>query len=162
MQGKNSNSKNNGHVLRLLDVKKEFLGARALRGVDSELKKGEVHALIGENGAGKSTLMKTVIGVYTKDSGRIFGKDREVDIRSPKAARENVIGMIFQELSLIFQLTIAQNIYLGVEPRKKVPIFIDENDTNKRSLDLMKKYNIHLNPNEYVCNLYRCLSGVLY
>ena len=78
---------------------------------------GEIHALVGENGAGKSTLMKILAGVYSKDAGRIVYKGQEVEIPNPRAAQDLGISMIHQELNLMPHLTVAQNIFIGREPR---------------------------------------------
>ena len=86
----------NSFILKMINIYKNFPGVRALKGVDFELKKGEVHGLVGENGAGKSTLMKILMGVYAKDSGTIKIDGVEVDIRNPEAAHALGIGMIFQ------------------------------------------------------------------
>lgn len=146
------------YALKMTDINKRFPGVKALEGVDFELRKGEVHGLVGENGAGKSTLVKILMGVYTKDSGEIFIDGKKVDIRKPEEAHGYGIGMIFQELSLIPQLNVAQNIYLGIEPRRKLSMFTDDNSIYKNSKELMDKYNIILNPRETVGNLNRGYS----
>ena len=152
----NNINKDNVCILQMLHITKEFPGVKALKGVDFQLKKGEVHGLVGENGAGKSTLVKILMGVvYTKDSGSIFIDSKEADIRTPEAAHEYGIGIIFQELSLVPQLTVAQNIYLGIEPRRKLLMFMDDNSIYRRSQELMRRYDINLNPRSTVENLNR-------
>jgi ribose transport system ATP-binding protein len=129
-------------LLRLDGVKKSFPGVVALKGVDFELLKGEVHALVGENGAGKSTLMKILMGVYTRDEGTMVLNGKEVEIGAPEDAYEHGIGMIFQELSLVPQLTVGQNIYLNNESRSKLG-FISDREIHERARNLMEKFHVH-------------------
>lgn len=103
-------------ILRLQGVQKSFGGVHALRGVDFELRRGEVHALLGENGAGKSTLIKILTGVHHPDQGEMLLKGQSVSIQDPIDARHKGIAAIYQELSLIDTLTVAENIFLGNEP----------------------------------------------
>lgn len=153
--------KNDNLILEMRKIEKKFPGVKALKEVDFQLRKGEVHGLVGENGAGKSTLVKILMGVYAKDSGEIFIDERNVDIRRPEDAHNYGIGMIFQELSLVPQLNVAQNIYLGIEPRRKLKVFTDNNSIYKNSEELMNKYNILLNPKEIVGNLNRGYSQMV-
>src|SRR2546430_17197190 len=106
-------------LLLMEGIEKSFPGVHALSGCRFELRSGEVHALVGENGAGKSTLMKVLAGVYSKDAGRLRFKGREVEIPSPRAAQQLGISMIHQELNLMPHLTVAQNIFIGREPRRR-------------------------------------------
>lgn len=94
-------------------VKKSFGGVHALKSIDLKVKKGSIHAIVGENGAGKSTLMKILSGIYIKDSGTIYINGKEVHFTTPKQSRENNIGIIYQELALAPDLTVAENIFLG-------------------------------------------------
>lgn len=105
------------------NINKSFPGVQALKDAYFELNKGEVHALVGENGAGKSTLMKILVGAYRKDSGRIIYKGKEVDIPNPRVAQEMGISMVFQELNLMPHLTVAQNIFIGREPKRKIYLY---------------------------------------
>ncbi len=102
------------YVLEMKGIQKSF-AVPVLKGVDFSMKKGEVHALVGGNGAGKSTLMKIMTGVYQKDAGEIFINGNPVNIHSIHDANDNGIAMIFQELSLIPTMTVAENIFLGEE-----------------------------------------------
>src|SRR5512135_2365156 len=121
-------------VLVLMEgIEKSFPGVHALTQCRFELRPGEVHAVCGENGAGKSTLMKILAGVYGKDSGRIFYKGKEVEVPSPRAAQDLGISMIHQELNLMPHLTVAQNIYIGREPRRGVRFMLDEKAINERT-----------------------------
>jgi ribose transport system ATP-binding protein len=99
-------------------IRKEFPGVIALDGVDLDLRPGEVHVLLGENGAGKSTLMKILSGALAKDDGRVWIDGVETEIAGPRHARQLGIGIIYQELTLIPELTAPENIYLGREPRR--------------------------------------------
>lgn len=103
-------------VLETHHVRKTFPGVVALNEVHFNLRKGEVHVLLGENGAGKSTFVKILSGAYQKTSGKIFLNGDETDIRNPKHAQELGIGIIYQELNLVPQLSVGENIFLGREP----------------------------------------------
>ncbi|MBZ9807431.1 sugar ABC transporter ATP-binding protein [Mesorhizobium sp. BR1-1-9] len=102
-------------IVRLENVTKNYRGVPAVRQVSFELRKGEIHALLGENGAGKSTLTKIIAGVVDASSGKMFHKGREIAYASPHAALEAGIAMVFQETSLVPSMTVAQNLYLGTE-----------------------------------------------
>jgi len=124
-QAANPPSTENGHVtpteiLRLEAITKQFPGVKALDNVDLDLRPSEVHVLLGENGAGKSTLMKVLAGVYPADGGRIVLNGQQVQMHSPRHAREHGISIIYQEFNLVPDLTVAQNIFLGREPRTAV------------------------------------------
>ncbi|HEV3105817.1 MAG TPA: sugar ABC transporter ATP-binding protein [Trinickia sp.] len=106
-------------LLELRGISKTFPGVRALDDVSLALYEGEVHMLLGENGAGKSTLMKVLFGAYRADAGQFFSKGVPVRIDSPADARRLGVAVIFQEFSLVPHLSIAQNIYLGREPRNR-------------------------------------------
>src|SRR5438477_4385954 len=126
-------------------IHKWFPGVHALDDCHFDLQAGEVHALCGENGAGKSTLMKVLAGVYARDRGRILLKGVEVDIPTPRAARDLGITIIHQELSLMRHLTVAQNIYIGREPRSgPMKMLLDERRMNEQARDLLARLNIRL------------------
>lgn len=112
-------------VLQMLGITKNYPGVRALDNVDFEVREGEVHALVGENGAGKSTLMKILAGATTCDSGRILLRGQPVNIDSPQKAMDLGISTIYQEFNLVPYLNAAENIFLGREPRARVPGFVD-------------------------------------
>lgn len=134
-------------------IEKFFPGVHALMQCQFELKKGEVHALIGENGAGKSTLMKILTGVYNKDGGKIIYKGKEVEIHNPKAAQHLGICIIHQELNLMPDLTIAENIFIGREPRKMIPLFLDDAIIYKEAQSLLDSMNVKLDARLKVENL---------
>ena len=99
-------------ILRTEGIKKDFFGVEVLKGVDFEVKKGEVHGLVGENGAGKSTLVKIITGVYTKSGGKIFLENKEVDFPDPGKARDAGVSIIHQEFNQFANLSVAENIFL--------------------------------------------------
>jgi ribose transport system ATP-binding protein len=135
-------------------IEKSFPGVRALDDCHFELRAGEVHALCGENGAGKSTLMKVLAGIYPKDAGRIVFKGVEVDIPTPRSARDLGISIIHQELSLMRHLTVAQNIFIGREPRRGPLRFVlDEDRNNHQTQELLNRLNIKLDARAKVGDL---------
>ena len=117
------------NILALTGISKAFAGVKALDRVNFDLRPGEVHALVGENGAGKSTLMKVLTGVYQRDAGQIVIEGRPVEIRDVHHARQLGVAIIFQELSQVPQLTVAQNIFLGEEPRRFLGVLNDRRMT---------------------------------
>lgn len=135
------------------DIEKTFPGVHALSKCRFDLKAGEVHALIGENGAGKSTMMKILTGVYTKDSGTIKYNGKEVEIVGPRAAQQLGISIIHQELNLMPHLTVAQNIFIGREPRKKVGFVLDEKEINNKTKELLKLVHLDVQPTTKVSEL---------
>ena len=140
-------------VLKLEAIQKSFGGVKALKGVDFELNEGEVHALLGENGAGKSTLIKILTGVYQMDSGNIFINGNTVKVENPIAARYKGIAAIYQELSLVESLSVAQNIFLGHEPVKNFLGQINYKAIIEQSIDYLKTFGINIQPNTMVSEL---------
>jgi ribose transport system ATP-binding protein len=140
-------------LVQMQGIDKAFAGVTACAGCQFELRPGEVHALVGENGAGKSTLMKILAGVYKKDAGRIFLRGQEVDIHSPHSAQMLGITMIHQELNLMPHLTIAQNIFIGREPRQPIPFLLDEPKINKQAEEILASLHLNLNPKQRVGGL---------
>ncbi|WP_373231431.1 sugar ABC transporter ATP-binding protein [Cohnella sp.] len=134
-------------------IEKKFPGVHALNQCQFRLQAGEVHALVGENGAGKSTLMKVLTGVYQKDAGRIVYKGREVDIPHTKAAQNLGISIIHQELNLMPHLTVAQNIYIGREPRRRFPLLLDDKALHTKVRELFKRMNLDVDPRMKVSEL---------
>jgi len=108
------------NLLEMKAIEKSFNTVKVLHGVDFMLRKGTVHALMGENGAGKSTLMKVLAGIHKCDSGTVSIMGEKIDITSPRHAQELGVAMIHQELSPIPEMTVAENIYLGREPKRTV------------------------------------------
>src|SRR5579859_5618571 len=125
-------------------IGKSFPGVRALDDVSIDVYPGEVHALMGENGAGKSTLMKILAGAYHADEGQIYLDGRPVTIESPHKSMDLGINIIYQEFNLVPQLTIAQNIYLGREPRAKLPGWVDSKKMNEDAQQVMDELGAKL------------------
>ena len=117
-------------------------GVVANEDVSLDLKKGEIHALLGENGAGKSTLMKVLFGIESPDEGRIILNGQEVTIKSPQDAISKGIGMVHQHFMLVPSLTVAENIILGVEPKKG--LFINMNEAVEQAKGIAEKYNFDI------------------
>jgi len=132
-------------LLQVQDVSKGFPGVQALDKVQFELRRGEVHALVGENGAGKSTLMKILSGVYRPDAGTIIYKGKAVHFQNSREAAAAGIGIIYQELNLVPHLTVAQNIYIGREPRTWLG-YIDDRKMNVDAAALLAKLNLNIDP----------------
>src|SRR5450759_3534068 len=121
-------------LVEMTGISKSFPGVHALDDCRFDLRPGEVHALVGENGAGKSTLMKILAGIYRRDAGSIRVKDSEVEIPTPHAAQSLGISIIHQELNLMYHLTVAQNIFIGREPRRG--FLLDEGALNAKARQL--------------------------
>jgi ribose transport system ATP-binding protein len=139
-------------ILRLENITKVFPGVKALDNVSLDLKKNEVHVLIGENGAGKSTLMKVLTGVYQPDHGKIFLHGKEESILNTKQAQEKGISIIFQEFNLVPNLTVAQNIFLGREPLNKMGL-IDMSKQIAESQKLLDFLQANIDPTMEVSKL---------
>ena len=139
-------------LLRMEGISKLFPGVVALDGVDLEVRPGTVHALTGENGAGKSTLMKVLIGMYQEDSGTITFEGKQVKIPDTKTGLGLGISMIHQELSYVPELTVAENIYLGREPRGKLGLVSHEQMSNDAKA-LFERWGIKINPKEQMKRL---------
>jgi ribose transport system ATP-binding protein len=137
-------------LVQMRNIDKAFDSVAACVDCQFELRAGEVHALIGENGAGKSTLMKILAGVYKKDAGTILLRGQEVDIPSPYAAQVLGITMIHQELNLMSHLTIAENIFIGREPRSWFPFVVDDAKLNQQAEELLASLRLKLNPRRRV------------
>ena len=138
-------------LVEMLNISKGFPGVRALNDVRFDLMPGEVHALMGENGAGKSTLMKILSGVYSLDAGEVRIDGQPVDIASPREAQKHGIAIIHQELALMRDLTAAQNIFIGREPRKG--LLLDEARLNADAAAIFRSMNLGLEPRVMVGNL---------
>ncbi|WP_430511985.1 sugar ABC transporter ATP-binding protein [Pannonibacter phragmitetus] len=136
-------------LVEMQRIEKRFPGVHALKSVSFDLQEGEVHALMGENGAGKSTLMKILSGVYHPDSGRILVEGREVTLPSPRAAQDQGIGIIHQELALMKDLTVAQNIFIGREPRLSFGR-VDDAKMIRDAEALFRTLNITIDPRRKV------------
>jgi ribose transport system ATP-binding protein len=133
-------------LIRMEGIDKAFPGVQALKDAHFELRPGEVHALVGENGAGKSTLMKVLTGVYHRDAGTIEVQGRQVEVPNPRAGRDLGISMIHQELLLAGHLTVAQNIYLGREPRGRLGFTVDDKEQVRQAAELVERLGLRLDP----------------
>lgn len=132
-------------LLQMTDISKEFPGVKALDNVSLTVKKGTVHALMGENGAGKSTLMKCLFGIYNKDSGQIFLDGKEVDFKSSKEALENGVAMVHQELNQALKRNVMDNIWLGRYP-KKGGLMVDEKKMYEDTMAVFEELGIDADP----------------
>jgi ribose transport system ATP-binding protein len=130
-------------------IEKRFPGVHALKAVQFDLRPGEVHALMGENGAGKSTLMKIMSGIYPRDGGDMFVDGQPVTPDGPRAAQDLGIGIIHQELSLMNDLTAAQNVLIGREPRRSFGR-LDEVALNARTAEIFASLNLDMDPRTQV------------
>jgi len=143
---------NNDIVLQMQHISKTFPGVVALEDVCLELRRGEVHVLLGENGAGKSTLVKILSGAYQKSSGEIFIEGEKTEIKNPKQAQELGISIIYQELNLVSQLSAAENIFLGKEPVKTFGV-IDFKKLFAQSQQLLDELGVRINSKSLIKNL---------
>lgn len=133
-------------ILEMRGITKVFPGTKALDEMNFDLRKGEVHAIVGENGAGKSTLMKILSGVYSKTSGQIFFNGSEVEINSSSDAQTLGISMIYQELANLPKLSVAENIFLGRLPRRRLFGVVDFNKLYEDSMELFARYEVDIDP----------------
>ncbi|MCI8756455.1 MAG: sugar ABC transporter ATP-binding protein [Oscillospiraceae bacterium] len=134
----------------MIDIDKRFQGVHALKKCNLELRKGEVHALVGENGAGKSTLMKCLTGIHKPEEGRIVYNGKEVSYKNPKEAQEDGISIVHQELNLMNHLTAAQNIFIG---RESKGFILNDSIINQKTQELFDHLKLNISPTEKVGNL---------
>ncbi len=131
-------------LLEIRNVNKAFPGVPALSSVDFTMYPGEVHALLGENGAGKSTLVKIITGVYQKDTGSISLQGKEIEPRSPRDAQALGISAVYQEVNLVPTLSVAENVFLGRQPKRWG--IIDTRAAIRKTQKLLETYDIHIDP----------------
>ena len=136
-------------LLELKGITKRFPGVVANDGVDLDLRRGEVHALLGENGAGKSTLMNILYGLYRPDAGEIFFRGEAVNLTSPRDAIDRGIGMVHQHFMLVPVMTVAENIVLANEPTAG-GVFLDERDAESKVAELAGSFGFALDPGALV------------
>src|SRR5919109_5685254 len=139
-------------ALELRGITKRFPGVVANDAVDFDLRRGEIHALLGENGAGKSTLMNVVYGLYTPDEGEIRVKGEPVTIDSPSTAIEHGLGMVHQHFMLIPVMTVAENIVLATEPRRGA-VLLDGRAAERRVRELSRAFNFAIDPHARIENI---------
>lgn len=138
-------------LLEMVDVVKTFPGTKAVDTVSFNCRSGEVHCLVGENGAGKSTLMKMLAGVYQPDAGTISIEGKKCSLRDNSEARKNGIGVVYQELSLLPECSVAENISMGMWPKRGVRI--DWQKINEKAEDVLSSVNLKLDADELVSGL---------
>lgn len=139
------------YVIEMLNITKDFPGIRANDNVTLRLKKGEIHALLGENGAGKSTLMSILFGLYQPNSGTIKVRGEEVKIKNPNDANDLHIGMVHQHFMLVHNFTVAQNIILGKEDVKNG--FLKMDGAIKKIQSLSDQFHFNINPNDIISDI---------
>ncbi|MDU7068415.1 MAG: ABC transporter ATP-binding protein [Clostridium perfringens] len=141
------------YVVEMLNIRKEFPGIVANDNITLQLRKGEIHALLGENGAGKSTLMGILFGMNQPDKGVIKVRGKEVKITNPNVANDLGIGMVHQHFKLVENFTVTQNIVLGCEPKILFGLGMDLNKAAKRIEELSKQYGLNVDPNAKIENI---------
>ena len=139
-------------ILRMTNITKRFAGITALDRVEFSCNKGEVHILAGENGAGKSTILKILAGIHQADEGEIYFHGKKVTIKSPEHSQKMGIAMVFQELTLVGEMTVAENVYLNQEPVNALGM-IDKKKIHEEIKKAMDKYGIHIDPDALVSTL---------
>ncbi|EMV92247.1 sugar ABC transporter ATP-binding protein [Escherichia coli] len=139
--------------LQMKHITKRFPGVLALNDVQFTLRRGEVHALLGENGAGKSTLMKILSGVYQPDEGEIIFEDKPVSFSDPLSAQNVGITIIHQEFNLFPELTVEENIFIGREVCKKNRWRLDEKQQRQATIEILQKLNLAIKPDTLVADL---------
>ncbi|HDW3855120.1 TPA: sugar ABC transporter ATP-binding protein [Escherichia coli] len=139
--------------LQMKHITKRFPGVLALNDVQFTLRRGEVHALLGENGAGKSTLMKILSGVYQPDEGEIIFEDKPVSFSDPLSAQNVGITIIHQEFNLFPELTVEENIFIGREFCKKNRWRLDEKQQRQATIEILQKLNLAIKPDTLVADL---------
>jgi simple sugar transport system ATP-binding protein len=132
------------YIVEMLGIRKEFPGIVANDNVTLQLRKGEIHALLGENGAGKSTLMGILFGMYQPDAGVIKIRGKETKIANPNVANELGIGMVHQHFKLVHNFTVTENIILGSEPRRG--LLYDTKSASRRIAELSRQYGLNVDP----------------
>ncbi|MDR3070064.1 MAG: sugar ABC transporter ATP-binding protein [Propionibacteriaceae bacterium] len=140
-------------LLEARSVSKSFPGVQALNNVDFSLQPGQIHALVGENGAGKSTLMKIFAGLDKPDGGELLARGQAVAISTPAEAREQGISVIHQEFFLMNHLTVAQNIFIGREPKLPGGFLIDDGALNRQARELLERLSVEIDPTTPVSKL---------
>jgi general nucleoside transport system ATP-binding protein len=139
------------YVIEMLNIRKEFPGIIANNNITLQVKKGEIHALLGENGAGKSTLMNVLFGLYQPEKGEIRVKGQKVGITNPTIANDLGIGMVHQHFMLVDTFTVTENIILGNEPKKGISINLK--DAEEKVKEISKKYGLSVDPSAKISDI---------
>lgn len=142
---------NTENIIEFRHITKRFPGIIACNDISLDIKKGEIHALLGENGAGKSTLMSVLFGMYEPEKGSISIRDQEVKISNPRIATELGIGMVHQHFKLVQNYTVLQNIVLGQESTKG--LFLDMETARKKVVEISEKYGLAVDPDALIENI---------
>jgi simple sugar transport system ATP-binding protein len=136
------------YIIEMLNIRKEFPGIVANDDITLQLKKGEIHALLGENGAGKSTLMSVLFGLYQPEKGEIRKNGEKVEVNNPNDANALGIGMVHQHFKLVEIFTVLENIILGVEPNKMG--FLQKKEARDKVIELSKQYGLQVDPDALI------------
>ena len=149
------------YVIEMLHITKEFPGIKANDDITLQLKRGEIHALLGENGAGKSTLMSVLFGLYQPEQGVIKKDGKEVKIKDPNDANRLNIGMVHQHFKLVECFSVLDNIILGVEDTKNG--FLQYAAARKKVMALSEKYGLRVDPDALISDISssRCSTGTM-
>jgi ABC-type sugar transport system ATPase subunit len=139
-------------ILEMKNISKAFPGTQALSAVNFELKPGEIHALIGENGAGKSTLMNILVGIHRMDEGEIIFNGKKIENLHPYEALSKGIGIVPQEINLIPEVSVAENIFLGKEIKKKNG-FVDWKETERQAVELLARLDVNIDVHQKLGDL---------
>ncbi len=139
------------HIIEMNHIVKDFPGIRANDDITLHVRKGEIHALLGENGAGKSTLMSVLFGMYKPESGNIVLRGKEVTISGPRMANELGIGMVHQHFMLVHNFTVLQNIILGVETTSRGFLKLDK--AREKVVELSKQYGLNVDPDALISDI---------
>lgn len=137
-------AREDNYILDMQNITKIFPGVKANDNVNLSIKKGEIHALVGENGAGKTTLMNVLYGLYDPEGGQVFYEGNKVNVDGPQDAIDLGIGMVHQHFMLVDPLTVTENIILGNEPRKGLKI--NQKKARKEVEDISNKYGLYVDP----------------
>ena len=144
-------NESNGLAVEMRNITKKFGNFTANYNINLEIKKGEIHALLGENGAGKSTLTNILYGMYTATAGEIFVNGKKEEIKNPNDAIKLGLGMVHQHFMLVEPFTVVENIILGIEPTKGIKL--DYKAAKKQVVDISNKYGLSINPDEKIENI---------
>lgn len=139
------------YVVEMLHITKDFPGIRANDDVTIQVKRGEIHALLGENGAGKSTLMSVLFGLYQPDSGTILKNGKEVNIHDPNDANALGIGMVHQHFKLVHNFSVLENIIMGVETTRHGVLRMEK--ARKKVIELSRQYNLMVDPDKLISEI---------